>query len=176
MRRFALCLVLVAGTCSCVSLRGPSDLRRDIVRETGWRLQRETAFGLGRLPLRLVGSLIEDGDGNFSLRGLTRMEVGVYLLETHASKRSLRGLKVRGFEPIVRVSEADSDAAILVDDSDDMRELIVISRDAEEVVIVRVKGRVDTFLERMFASVAEEGKGWGEVTRETAQESLEGTG
>lgn len=154
MTRVALCVALVASACSCVSMRGPADLRRDVVRETGWRLERETAFGIGRLPLRLVDSL----------DGLSRVEVGIYQLDEANHARSLRGLEVRGMQPIVRVRESGSETSILVDD-ELTRELVVISRDSREVVIVRMRGDVERFLLDILESVGEENKGWNEAAR-----------
>ena len=73
----------------------------------------------------------------------------------------LDGLELPGFEPMVRMREGDTETLILLkEQGDSVRQMVVLARDGRELVIVRVKGRIDAFLAKAVKQGTIKEDGW----------------
>jgi hypothetical protein len=161
----AVCGLLLACAPGCISTRGPSDVRRQLGDELGWELDREMGLRVGRATLWLARSLVPEEEGS-PLGDVSRVEIGVYRLLAEAPPRPGSGhLRLKGLQPMVRVRGGASDAAILVRPGRKLREMVLISREADEVVVVRLEGRLDRFLGTVIETARREEGRWGAAAR-----------
>ena len=145
--RLTLIVACVATCASCISFRGPEDLRRDLARSAGVEPDRETGITIGRLGMIIARMATDDDD--ISLRGVRKVEVGVY--EVVGDRRGTgerRPLELPGWETVVRVRDEGDDVFVLIEPREgQIRRLLVIVADEDEWVLVRVRGRLNGFLE-----------------------------
>jgi hypothetical protein len=157
--RAALCLLLAAilsGT-ACIGFRGPEQIRKEISFNSGVKLDREMGFTVRRSGMWLVRmGLRIAGKDEISLRGVRRIEVGIYQVRGSESGGHIEvPLEARSFsdwDPVVRVHEDDEDVLVMVrEKKGSVRNMLVVVSDDEELVIVRMKGRLDDILEEAMA-------------------------
>ena len=169
----AVCGLLLVCAAGCISTRGPSDVRRQLGDELGWELDREMGLRVGRATLWLARSLVPEEEGS-PLRDVSRVEIGVYKLLAEAPPRPGTGrLRLSGMQPMVRVRGGASDAAILVRPGRKLREMVVISREADEVIVVSLEGRLDRFLGTMIETARREEGRWGAAARSAPEVAAE---
>jgi hypothetical protein len=157
--RAALCLLLAAAlsSASCIGFRGPERIRREISYSSGVDLDREMGFTVRRSGMWLVRwGMRVAGEEEISLRGVRRIEVGIYQvrgpeLETHVHV-PLDARSFSSWDPVVRVHEDDEDVLVMVrEKKGSVRNMLVVVSDDEELVVVRMKGRLDDILEEAMA-------------------------
>jgi len=157
-RRYAgllmLLLPIVLGT-SCVRFRGPEDLRKDLSSTAGVELKKEMGVTVTRSGMWIARKAIkwsDDDDDIPSLKGVRRVEVGIYRVEGLREGRDERvalGLEdLPGWSPIVRIHEDGEDVFVLVDeDGERIKRMLIVVADQDEWVIVRIKGNLNRILE-----------------------------
>ena len=171
----AVCAALLLSAGACLSTRGPADVRRQLDRELGWELDREMGLRVGRATLWLARSFVPEEEGS-PLRDVSRVEVGVYRLLSESRRRRATGhLHLSGLQPMVRVRGRGSDAAILVRPGRRLREMVLISREGNEVVIVRLRGRLDSFLSTVIETARRDEGHWGAAARRAPDVATEET-
>ncbi len=149
-------LLLTAG--GCMFLRGPGDVRHDVQRMTGLDLDRRFGIQTGRVSMWIARRAMKwSGEDEVSLKGVRGVEVGVYevdgprrgyRLASDEQRPSLCGAGFSGWEPVVRVCEGDEHMLMFVRQKrDQLRGLLVVVQDSDEVVIVRARGRLDRLIE-----------------------------
>jgi hypothetical protein len=149
-------LILALLSPACVTLRGPEDVRRDISSATGVRFEREIGLSVRRSGMWLArwGMRIA-GEEEISLRGLRRVDVGIYLPLKAKSESSPELSDLRAFEdwsPLVRVREEGDEALVMIRERDgEVRGMLVVVSEPEELVIVRMKGKLDRILEEAMS-------------------------
>ncbi len=153
-----LAVIVLSGT-GCIGLMGPVDLQRAVSSAQGVRLHREIGVNVGRVMLGIASGIV---DSPVSLSDLSGVDVGVYrVVYSGAGKSVLSDLELPGYERMVRVREKGAETLILLKEDDDMiRQMVVLTRDHEELVIVRIKGRIDKFLEKAVREGAIQKEGW----------------
>lgn len=153
-------IILALLSTACVRLHGPEDIRRDLSRSAGVTLNREmgitvtrSGVWLGRKVLKWTHS---DEEMPLSLKGLRRVQVGVYEVE---------GLR-RGFEaparidfrehfdeswtPMVRIHEDDETVLVLTQEGErpgQLRAMLVVVAEEDEWVLVRLLGKLENIVE-----------------------------
>jgi len=110
---------------------------------------KRSGMWLARWGMRIAG------EDEISLRGIRRVEVGVYLpLQTKDGSAPSR-LDIRDFEgwsPLVRVHDEDEEVLVMVREKQgEVRDMLVVVSDEDELVVVRMKGRLDRILEEAMA-------------------------
>jgi hypothetical protein len=149
-------LLLALASTGCVTLRGPEDVRRGITDATGVRFEREMGLTVKRSGMWLArwGMRIA-GEDEISLRGLRRVEVGIYLPKNPgdgAASARLEMSQFDGWSPLVRVHEEGEEALVLVRERDgEVRGMLVVVSEPEELVVVRMKGKLDRILEEAMS-------------------------
>ena len=140
-------------------LRGPSGVRREIAEATGARYDREFALTIGpvgmaiaRWGVRIAEKHDEDGEmPEISLAGVRKVQVRVYQVEPGSwdeDHDNFDPAVLGDWEPVVRVQDDGEDVHVLLRTEDGViRRMLVIVSEAEELVIVQMKGRLDEILE-----------------------------
>jgi hypothetical protein len=144
-------LAVLIATTGCV-LRGPRDVPREISRATGAQLEREFEITLGRVGMALSrwGMRIADVDDDFSPKGIRKIEVGIYQVTDQGSGdlTAFRNNNLASWEPVVAVREEDEDVLVMLrEKKGEVRGMLVVVSEPEELVVVRMRGRLDNFLE-----------------------------
>ncbi len=112
---------------------------------------REFALSLGPLPLRLARAVMDDDpDAAAMLRQLRAVRIYVYEIDGDAERvrekleSNAAGLTEQGWMPVVTVREDDELLSALVKMGQDnqIRGLVVIAQDHEEVIFVNLIGRL----------------------------------
>jgi len=157
-RRYASLLMLLipilVGT-SCVRFRGPEDLRKDLSRTAGVELETEMGVTVTRSGMWIARKAIkwsDDDDDIPSLKGVRRVEVGIYQVEGLRDGRDAPvalGLSdLPDWSPIVRIQEDGEAVFVLVDEEhEQIKRMLVVVADHDEWVIVRIKGNLTRIIE-----------------------------
>jgi len=155
MRMICWLLIFVglATTTSCIRFHGPEDLRRDLARTAGVKLEREMGVTLTRTAVMLVRWATSEED--IPLRGVRRVEVGVYqvqgLRRGVEDRRSIDPPELPGWENIVRVREDDEEVFVLVrEEEDEIRGMLIVVAEEDEWVLVRIRGKLQHTLESVM--------------------------
>lgn len=148
----AALLILLMAAPAC-SLRGPEKIRRQISQSTGTEYSREIGITLGRVGLAVARMALDEGDEELRvLENLSKIRVGVYQVKSrpeNPGELELGQLAMVDWEPMVRISEDDENVLVLLKrKKGEVREMLVVVDDSEELVIVRMKGRLDDVLEK----------------------------
>ena len=144
------------------------------------RLHKEVSLSLGSMSLgavRFAVGLSGDDDAEEAGRYLAqvdRIQLVVYTLDSPLDRRQLRlprelalELEDEGWELLVRANEPDDMAWIhyRADDKDRVRDLMILAVDNEDLVIVRLSGRLD----QLFAEAMKDHHGLTSMARRAAK-------
>ena len=148
--------MLIAGVMLATTgcwFHGPGDLKRELSREAGVKLDRRIGLTFGPTSMMLArwGLKIAD-EREFSLRGVRKVQVGVYevhgLRRGHEAPAKLDPDLFPGWDPIVRVHDDGEDVLVLLRQDDErIRAMLVAVTGDEEWVLVRIRGRLDRVVE-----------------------------
>jgi len=156
-----LAATLLAGS-GCVSLHGPEEWRRDLSAESGVVLDPEVSLSVNRAGVWLARvGLKMSGEQEISLKGVHHVDVGVYrvvgLRKGFEAPRAIHPDQFRGWSPLARVREEGEQVLVLTRErSEKIRQMLVVVAEADEWVIVRVKGKLDRILEEAMAMAFDE--------------------
>jgi hypothetical protein len=125
---------------------GPGDVRREISRSTGTEYSTEIGLTLGRTSMAIARwGLRTAGEDEVSLKGVRKVQVGIYHPVGPAASDPLTCLP--GWEPVVRMHEDGESVLVMVQERGDrIRGMLVIVDDADELVVVRMRGRLERVL------------------------------
>jgi len=151
-RLFPAALLVILIAAPACSLRGPEGIRRDISRSTGCTYDREFGMTIGRIGLAVARlAMDEDDETEALIRGLTKVQVGVYRVESRPQDPGdleLGRISMASWEPMMSMKEDDEAVLILLKrKKGKVREMLVVVSEEEELTIVRMKGRLDEMLE-----------------------------
>jgi len=147
----ALLIVLMA-TPAC-SLRGPEKIRRQISQSTGTEYSKEIGITLGRVGLAVARMAMDEEDEELKvLENLTKIRVGVYQVKNrpeNPGQMELGQMTMADWEPMVRMNQSDENVLVMLKrKKGEVRQMLVVVNDKDELVIVRMKGRLDSVLEQ----------------------------
>jgi hypothetical protein len=140
-------------------------MKQDIARqlpETTFNHEMSFAFGPGAMALtRAVTSFIPDAhEAHDWLKDVSRVEVAVYEVRGDEPKRRLETparieqMVADGWEMAARVRDKNESVWLLYRiDGDSVRELFVVSLDRDELVMVKVKGRLERVIGRALSDI-----------------------
>lgn len=154
-------LVVALGSAACI-LHGPGDLKRDLSQSAGVKLDREFGLTLGRTGTWVARKAMKwSGETDVSLKGVRKIEIGVYQVEGLRSGRaaasSLQPADLPDWSPLVRVHEEDSDVFVLLKEDDArIRGILVVVAEPDEWVLVRIRGRLDGLVEDVMQAAFDE--------------------
>lgn len=148
----ALVLLPALFSVSCI-LRGPGELRRELSSAAGVELDREIGLTLGRTSTWLARRILKwSGESEVSLRGLHKIQVGVYEVRGvrpgHAERTPLTLNDLPDWTPIVQLHEDDADVFVLTQENGiHIRKMLLVVADDDEWVIVKLGGKLDLIIE-----------------------------
>jgi hypothetical protein len=150
---WALVLVTLLLSLSCVRPHGPEDVRHELSQTAGVKLDREFGITVTRSGVWLARKFVKYADDEeISLKGVRRIEVGVYQVEGLRRGREERARlsldDLPGWTPIVRVHEDGEDVFVLTQEKDGrIHRLLVVVAEDDEWVLVRLKGKLEHIIE-----------------------------
>ena len=151
-----LALIPALAATACVRFHGPRDLSRELSESAGVRLEREMGITVTRSGIWLARwglKFADDDDVPVSLKGVKRVQVGVYNVDGLArdsegrSPLSIEGL-LEGWQRWVRIQDDQEEVVVLVDERGGrMRGMVVVVAEQDEWVVIRLKGNLDRVIE-----------------------------
>jgi hypothetical protein len=157
----ALSLPALSGV-ACVSLHGPDEIKTDLSREVGVKLDREFTISVNRGGMWLARKGLKwSGEDEISLEGVHHVDVGIYNVEGlrkgFEAPRAIHPDLFDGWESLVRVQEEGEHVLVLTrEKKESIKGLLVVVAESDEWVIVRVKGNLDDVLEMALAEAFDE--------------------
>lgn len=176
-RRVCILLISLALASSSCVLRGPAGVQRDIAEATGAEYEKEFGITLGRVGMSIARwATKNEDDMPVSLRGVRKVQVGMYRVRegTWDEEHPRFDPSVLGdWNPLVAIQDHGEDVHVLFKEKDgQIRSMLVLVSEPDELIIVRLKGRLDdVFREAMRYGLEEAGR---EEYYEPALEQLEG--
>lgn len=160
-----LILVLLAtATSGCLYSHEIAHTRRAIERQVPEaHFEREIVLNLGPVSLRTlrwISGLVPEEEARQAatyLRDVRRVKVGVYRSEDPAALQHVDPIRLRrfeqdGWETAVRAQEEGERVWVLYRERNGgIRDLYVVVLSEEELVLARLKGRLDQLFERIMA-------------------------
>ena len=150
----------------CVWTPELNSIKQDIARQIpGASFDHEMSFAVGPGGMALARAVVRfvpDAEGARGwLQDISRVEISVYdVIQSELPKRletpaRIGAMIADGWEMAARVRDKNEAVWVLYRlDDESVREIFVVALDAEELVMVKVKGR----LERVIARVLNEGE------------------
>lgn len=147
-------ILLAAVAFSGCWFHGPSEIRDEISLSTGTEYETELGLTLGRTSMAItkIGLDTSEDENDHSLKGVRKLQVGVYHPKgSFASTKKESRLSAESFEnwsPLVRMIEDGENVLVLVrEKKSHIREMLVIVEEPDELVVVRMKGKLDHLLD-----------------------------
>lgn len=156
----AVALAAIASTPGCFFLGEPADLRRDVARSWDLTVEKETGIELGRITTAIARAFAR-GDGEDSLEGIRKIELGVYrVLERGAGVDQRRPLRLDGWEPVVHARDGEGNETWVLYRlrGGSIRGLALVSLDGDELVLTRLSGSLEGWLEALLREGARDGR------------------
>jgi hypothetical protein len=149
----AIIVSLAVVTTGCW-FHGPGEIRREIAETTGREYSQEIGLTLGRTSMAIarLGLKAVDDEDVPSLKGIRKVQVGIYHPVSGAlAAQDGSPLGVDAFptwEPVVRMRDGGENVLVLIQERRDrIRGMLVIVDDGAELVVVRMRGRLDNVLQ-----------------------------
>lgn len=163
LSRAVWCAATLLASTACMNYRGPHGVEDSLERSLGVELRRDVGIKLGPISTRIVASLTAgDDEADFDFHGLSR--IGVVVFERGRSNgRSPRRIEpkdlgVRGYTTMLSSSDGDEQVMILAKPRNgSIRDMVLLAVDADEVVVARLTGNLDT----LIAKAIDEAKSGG---------------
>lgn len=158
IRLMFLSAVPLLGT-GCISFLGPEDLRLAISLSQGVGLDREFGVSVDGLTIAAVSAF---APVSIPVGAVTWADVGVYKVRgPKAAESFVFDIELPGWEPVVRTRDGGNEAVVLVKQGrSSIRGFLVFAHDEEELVIVRIKGKIDKLFEHFLEQNDFQEKGW----------------
>lgn len=148
---FIVIVALLAST-GCW-FHGPGDIRREVSRSTGTEYSTEIGLTLGRTSMAVArfGLNFADEADEIPLKGIRKVQVGIYHpvddFGTGEGTGRVTAEAFRDWEPVVRMHDGGETVLVMVRERNArIRGMLVIVDDRDELVVVRMKGRLDRIL------------------------------
>ena len=166
----ALVLILVIGLSGCM-LRGPAGLKDQISASNGRTYDREFGMTLGRTSMALTrwgAGLSGHQEARRMLKGVRKVQIGVYeVVDEGEDGRTPLTSDFKEWDPLVQVREDGETVLILTQvNNDHLNNMLVVVDSTDELVLVRLRGRLDNIVEEAIRL------GLGEVDREDLVEPV----
>jgi len=153
---------LALSAAGCMTYRGPAGVEETIERKAQVELHREAGFKLGPLSTKIAASIINDSGDDLDLRELSGIGVVVFEVTKHrgapAEPITARDLGVEGWRPMIESrSEGEQVLVLAKPGNGEIREMMLVSIEIDEVVVARLKGHLDRLIEKTLAAADHDG-------------------
>jgi hypothetical protein len=155
----AALIVLVSG---CMAYRGPAGVEAAIERKAGVELHRDLGIKLGPLSTKVAASIVGHGDGDPDFSDLTGISVTVFEVTKRAGTPpepiTAADLGVSGWRPMIDSRSNGEQLLVLAKtDGPEIREMMLLSIESDEVVVARLKGHLDRLIRKTLAGAEHDG-------------------
>lgn len=160
--RIVVVAALAMSAAGCMTYRGPRGVEATIERKAEVELHRETGFKLGPISTKIAASILNNSDGDQDLRDLTGIGVVVFEVTKHTGAPpqpiTAKDLGVEGWQPIIENrSEGEQLLVLAKTRGDEIREMMFVSIEGDEVVVARLKGHLDRLIAKTRAAADHDG-------------------
>ena len=160
--RIAAVLVLALSSVGCMTYRGPHGVEAAIERKADIELKREVGFKLGLISTKIATSILHHGDDDADFRDLSGIGVAVFEVTRHtgdsAQPITAKDLGVEGWQQILE-NRSDGEQILIFAKAGggEIREMMVLSIESDEVVVARLKGHLDRLIAKTLAAAEHHG-------------------
>jgi hypothetical protein len=147
----------------CMTYRGPLGVEEAIERKAQVELHRELGIKLGPLSTKFAASFVHhsDGDQDF-LRDVSGIALTVFEVTRHkdapAGRITAKDVGVEGWHPVLENRSEDEQLLLLAKPGNgEIREMMLVSIESDEVVVIRLKGHLDRLIARTLAGADQDG-------------------
>ena len=160
--RIAACALALSAT-GCMTYHGPRGVEEAIERKAQVELHRELGVKLGPISTKFAWSIVghSDDDQDF-LRDVSGIGVTVFEVTRHTGaptgRLTPKDLGVEGWHPLIEsLSEGEQVLLLAKPGNCEIREMMLVSIESDEVVVVRLKGHLDRLIARTLAAADRDG-------------------
>jgi hypothetical protein len=154
----------VVGLTGCIiPFNGPGDIKRDIKSITGDDYNRTFGLTVGRSGMAFARWVVRrSGEEDIPIKGIHKVEIGIYEIREHTDRAEPAASLLAGhwpdWSPMVEMhEEGGSDVLILTQSQQGrLKRMLFVVEEEEELVIVRLTGKLDSLLEEAIAFALEE--------------------
>lgn len=160
--RITIVLVLALSAMGCMTYRGPRGVEAVIERKADVELKREMGIKLGLISTKIATSILRHGDADEDFRDLSGISVAVFEVTRHtegsAQPITAKDLGVDGWQPILE-NRSDGEQVLVFAKAGggEIRELMFLSIESDEVVVARLKGHLDRLIAKTLAAAEHDG-------------------
>jgi hypothetical protein len=134
-----------------MTYRGPRGVEATIERKAQVELHRELGFKLGPLTTKIAASILHHEDSDQDFRDLTGIGVAVFEVTKHTGapteRLDARDLGVEGWQPMIQTySDGEQLLVLAKAGNGEIREMMVVSIEDDEVVVAKLKGHLDRLI------------------------------
>ena len=150
-------LALTAACSGCFMYSAPRDVHDALERDLGTGLERELGLKLGPLSTRIAASFVHDtGDDDDFLRGISSVRLMVYErgAKNGHDPQPIRPehLGVAGWSKVVDTHDGEDQVLVFAKpDEGEIREMVVVAVDDDEVTVARLRGHLTAAIAASFA-------------------------
>lgn len=153
-----LAVVFTAGAC-IMPYNGPGDIRRDIQSVTGKEYDRTFALTVGRTGMVLARWAVRKWDeDDIPISGIRKVEIGIYEVRDrslrHATESSISSSQWPTWSPMVEMHGDGGENVLVLSEAKrdgSIKRLLIVVDEEDELMIVRLTGRLDDFMEQAMA-------------------------
>lgn len=148
--------MLALSAAGCMTYRGPVGVEAMIERKAHVELHREMGFKLGLISTKIATSIMHRYDDDQDFRDLRGIGVVVFDVTGHtgdAQPITATDLGLEGWQPVIQSRSEGEQLLVLTKTGDEeIREMMLLSIDNDEVVVARMKGRLDRLIAKTIAA------------------------
>jgi hypothetical protein len=160
LARSATAATIALATIGCMTYRGPRGAEDVIEERLGQDLDRTFGISLGPITTKIAVSFVDEEDAP-DLSGLTGVGVAVFEVDGpwEGARPPLTARDFgKGWETVLSSRSADEQVLVLVKTrGSEIREMLLVAIDASEVVLARLRGRIDRIVESAIAAAEHDG-------------------
>ncbi len=158
-----MALVLTTGGC-IMPFNGPNGVRRDIEEATGREYGKSFALTVGRSGMALTRWIVKKAEEEpLPFEGLKKVEIGIYEVRDEPSEGTagpnITTMKLTDWSPLVEIHGDSGETVLILSEAgrdESIRRLLLVIEDEDQLVIVRLKGRLDEIIEEAMKYALEQ--------------------
>ncbi len=163
LRLAAIALVLTTGGC-IMPFNGPAGVRRDIEEVTGKEYGQSFALTVGRSGMALTRWIVKKAEEEpLPIEGIKKVEIGIYEVRDEPvpspAAPDITTLQWPEWSPLVEIHGENGEIVVVLSEAGkggSIRRLLLVIENDKQLVIVRLKGRLDQLIEEAMKYALEQ--------------------
>ena len=162
LARFVAAGALVLSVSGCMTYRGPHGVEATIERKAQVELHREMGVKLGPISTKIAASMLRHSGDDQDFRDVSGIGIAVFEVTRHTGAPTqpitAKDLGVEGWQPMIEQRSGGDQLLVLAKTRDgEIREMMFVSIEDEEVVVARLKGHLDRLIAKTLAAADQDG-------------------